>query len=71
MLPYCAGSYNSGAFGKVESMPAYNGAEEQDGGEDLWTCLPSSMVCGLDGNDAEEPETPAKDDSEQVCLRAL
>lgn len=69
MLPYCAASYNLRAFGKVESMPSFNGAEEEEEGEDLWTCLPSSMVCGLDGNDTEE--SPGKDDSEQVCLLAL
>lgn len=69
MLPYSSASYNSGAFSKVEPMPSYNGASGEEGGEDLWTCLPSSMVCGLDGNDSEESST--KDDSEQVCSKGL
>lgn len=70
MMPYSSSSYNSGAFGKVESMPSYNGAaKEEEGGEDLWTCLPSSMVCGLDGNDSEESST--RDDSEQVCSKGV
>lgn len=66
MLPYSSTSCISGAFGKVDCMPSCNGTAE-DEGEDLWTCLPSSMVCGLDGNDSED--SPAKDDSGQVCAK--
>lgn len=69
MMPYSSSSCNSGAFGKVDSMPSYNGSAKEEGGEDLWTCLPSSMVCGLDGNDSEDSST--KDDSEQVCSKRV